>query len=549
MVLGTVIVMWPNVRERAAIAAALSRAATVSIAASRPRPEATEACARDRLSCIAAAFFARRSFLSPDRRTEPARRRQSNACTGCAGSDLPMRMRIDRRQLQHADLRFLGADARAKFERHDRARARSRADNRLLSAQVRRESSLRADHRGLQPARMDRCRSSRCCRRRPDRASRGRWRRVPDAFARARSRRRRDSPVIRSRTAAQTGRRTRGAQLADVLLRRSADRRRSRAVRRGAARRSDWLARARNGPQVELDAIGTSMNARWRCRDCANSSSIARWASCPTPTTNRCTSALEDRALTAMAAIEKIRRASRSREEADALTPLTPAFACRRRPAAPSRYRRWSCATIRRARRYASPQPPAASRKIRFCPAMRNARGTDVEVLRAMRHRDSGPPARHRPDRVMSAAGRRDSRAWQDLRPGARAARSGFAASLPARRVRDRRQRRGKSTLLRILAGLEAPSCGTRAGLRTGHAKTRRAVSAPNRDDRASEFSLPESDRARESRILRRAVFGVDDPRASADSGSTRSGWRTLPMRACGRFRAGWSSGWRRRAR
>ena len=61
-------------------------------------------------------------FLSPElmnvsRETFAAETANSNRARVCAGSDLPMRMRTDGRQLQHADLRFLGADARAKSTR------------------------------------------------------------------------------------------------------------------------------------------------------------------------------------------------------------------------------------------------------------------------------------------------------------------------------------------------------------------------------------------------------------------------------------------------
>ena len=70
------------------------------------------------------------------------------------GVDLPMRMRPDGRQLQSSELQLLGADARAY--RHDAgARDGPRRDYRLLPQAVWREDPLRADHAGLQPARVD----------------------------------------------------------------------------------------------------------------------------------------------------------------------------------------------------------------------------------------------------------------------------------------------------------------------------------------------------------------------------------------------------------
>src|SRR5258708_1599937 len=65
-----------------------------------------------------------------------------------------MRLRIDGRQLQYADLQLLSADAPGDRS-HDRRGEDSRADNRFLSAEVRRESFVRADHRRLQHSRMD----------------------------------------------------------------------------------------------------------------------------------------------------------------------------------------------------------------------------------------------------------------------------------------------------------------------------------------------------------------------------------------------------------
>jgi len=59
-----------------------------------------------------------------------------------------MRLRFDGRQLQYADLQLLSADA-PRDRSHDRRGEDSRADNRLLSVQVRRESSVRADRRGV----------------------------------------------------------------------------------------------------------------------------------------------------------------------------------------------------------------------------------------------------------------------------------------------------------------------------------------------------------------------------------------------------------------
>src|SRR5208282_1235541 len=64
------------------------------------------------------------------------------------------RMRPDGRQLQSSELQLLGADARAY--RHDAgARDGPRRDYRLLPQAVWREDSLRADHAGFQPTRLD----------------------------------------------------------------------------------------------------------------------------------------------------------------------------------------------------------------------------------------------------------------------------------------------------------------------------------------------------------------------------------------------------------
>ena len=138
MVLGTVIVMWPNVRERAAIATALSRSSTgARELADVGAPGVTEPCARklalaSSLVFLVVALFV---FLSPELKNvsrETFAVGNSNQRAGFRGFDLPMRLRFDGRQLQYADLRLLSADA-PRHRPHDRRGQDPRADNRLLS--------------------------------------------------------------------------------------------------------------------------------------------------------------------------------------------------------------------------------------------------------------------------------------------------------------------------------------------------------------------------------------------------------------------------------
>ncbi len=107
----------------------------------------------------------------------------------------------------------------------------------------------------------------------------------------------------------------------------------------------------------------------------------------------------------------------------------------------------------------------------------------------------------------------------------------------------------GKSTLVRIIAGLEAPSAGHALVFGQDTPQARRALSAPNRTDGASEFPLPESDRAREPGILRRALFNSRPARVSGAMARPGRTCRRCGRPACARSRAGWSSGWQRRAR
>ena len=160
MVFGTVIVMWPNVRERAAIATALSRSTDRRARTRRHRrarrrlnPVRAKLTLASSLVFLVVAIFV---FLSPELKTFHVKHcgRKSNEFAGFRRSDLPMWMRFDGRQLQYADLRLFSADA-PRNRSHDRRGQDSRADNRLLSASVRRESSVGADHRGLQHPRVD----------------------------------------------------------------------------------------------------------------------------------------------------------------------------------------------------------------------------------------------------------------------------------------------------------------------------------------------------------------------------------------------------------
>ena len=183
---------------------------------------------------------------------------------------------------------------------------------------VRREDSLRADHRRASTCSRGRCRSS---------AllvggglvvlMMGRWRGGPPSTRRIATRFRlgrfdnsgkSDNSIPRC---ASDWNANCGSASSRVLSRRRADRRGRRAVRRRAARRRparDAGAPAATRPRPS----GSSMSARSRCRGCASWSSIARWASSPTPTTQSLHEGADD---------ARARRERRARAPARSRTP------------------------------------------------------------------------------------------------------------------------------------------------------------------------------------------------------------------------------------
>ena len=157
-------------------------------------------------------------FLSPELKNVSRETFASETATTAQvyrGFDLPMRMRFDGRQLQHADLRLLGADA-PRDRRHDCQGNEPRADNRLLSA-----SSTAKKFCPRRPPRASTCSRGRCPSSRSFSAAAlmviavGRWRSNPPP-AQADSKPERGAGVIRPRTQAQTRKRTRGAQVTGV---------------------------------------------------------------------------------------------------------------------------------------------------------------------------------------------------------------------------------------------------------------------------------------------------------------------------------------------
>ena len=100
--------------------------------------------------------------------------------------------------------------------------------------------------------------------------------------------------------------------------------------------------------------------------------------------------ALEDRALTAMAAVENIRvqtdKASNAKKPS--VTPLAPFRADPHSRAVSTRYRLSSCTPNHRARRNHRRRRRLAVAQDQLLSAMRDARRARLEVLRAMRYRD-----------------------------------------------------------------------------------------------------------------------------------------------------------------
>ena len=100
----------------------------------------------------------------------------------------------------------------------------------------------------------------------------------------------------------------------------------------------------------------------------------------------------------------------------------------------------------------------------------------------------------------------------------------------------------GKSTLLRILAGLEAPSDGYALvfgqDTRKLAARYRRRIGVM-----AHQSFLYPNLTARENLEFYAELYSIADPHASADCGLNVSDWPTLPIPAYVRSRAGWSSG------
>ena len=261
--------------------------------------------------------------------------------------------------------------------------------------------------------------------------------------------------------------------------------------------------------------------------------------------------ALEDRALTAMAAVEKIRHPAEPRKlrRSRSVTPL-------RRPATPPQRAVPTVPTL--VLHTEPPRPPQPRRRRargvcvaqdQLLSAMRDARRDRLEVLRAMRYRDQAARRRDRPDRVMSApvVETHSLAKTYGLAPVLRDVDLRLTAGCG--RVRDWRQRRREIHAAANPRGTRSAERRPRAGLRPGLAQTRGALPASNRPDGASEFPLPESDCARESRILTPSCIRSPIRARPPSSGSNASGWPTLPMPACARSRAGWSNGCLPRAR
>ena len=247
--------------------------------------------------------------------------------------------------------------------------------------------------------------------------------------------------------------------------------------------------------------------------------------------------ALEDRALSAMTAIERARGACAPRpcgSPRSARIAPAPAGPARRSAAGP-RARRHPADARRPWRR------PSAGRQL--LPAMRCARRRGPQLLRRLRRR---PCPRHRALRVACRMMDAPLIEARGLRPHFRCD-SHPARRQPGRRGRDSRANRRAQRRRQIDAGA-SPRRTLRSDRRRRpavrcaqpHARFRR--SPPRLDRLASEFSLSESHRAREPRVLRRAVSG--HRRACGDFALARAGRiNLLRRRASADFlRAAWNS-------